>query len=117
MSNLAMYATFDRHSPVKFDSKIHCLSWKGNARYGWLALGNSANTVGVTYTELNEDVPDSQSNNGDPEVSLEKQGMRRNFNFREHTKEVSRKELSVFFMRFMIIPSTGDHCQVESIAR
>lgn len=85
-----MYASFDRHSPVKFDSKIHCLSWKGSAKQGWLALGNSANTVGVTYTELNEELPDTQPN-GDQlsEMSLEKQGMRRNFNFREHTKEVS----------------------------
>ena len=84
-----MYATSSRHSPVKLDSEIHCLSWKGNAKQGWLALGNSANTVGVTYTELNEDI-DLASGDQTPEISLEKQAMRRNFNFREHTHEVSR---------------------------
>lgn len=84
-----MYATFDRHSPVKLDSKVHCLSWKGNAKHGWLALGNSANTVGITYTELTEDVDLSTNGDQQTEMTLEKQAMRRNFNFREHTHEVS----------------------------
>ena len=83
-----MYASFDRSSPVKLDSTAHCLSWKGNANYGWLALGNSTNTVGVTFTQLNEDT-DLSTSDQLPEMTLEKQGMRRNFNFREHTHEVS----------------------------
>ena len=82
-----MYATFDRYSPVKLDSKIHCLSWKGNAKEGWLALGNSSNTVGITYTELAEDV-EMATEQQPAEMTLEKQAMRRNFNFREHTHEV-----------------------------
>lgn len=83
-----MYATFDRHcSPVKLDSVINSLSWKGNAKHGWLALGNSANTVGITYTEIDEDV-ELVATDTQPELTLERQGMRRSFNFREHSHEV-----------------------------
>lgn len=83
-----MYATFDRSSPVKLDATVQCLSWKGNLKYGWLALGNSANTVGVTFTELAEDI-DLPASDEQPELTLNRQGMRRNFNFREHSHEVT----------------------------
>ena len=82
-----MYANFDRSSPVKLESNIQCLSWKGNIKYGWLALGNSANTVGVTYTQLSEDIELTPSAE-QPELTLHRQAMRRNFNFREHSHEV-----------------------------
>ena len=88
-----MYASFDRSSPVKLDSKVHSLSWKGNVKSGWLALGNSSNTVGITYTESPEEV-DLTPSDHQPEMTLEKQGMRRNFNFREHTHEVRKNSES-----------------------
>jgi WD40 repeat protein len=87
-----MYATFDRHSPVDLGTEVLSLSWKGDSRQGWLAAGNSRKTVGVTYTELKdwegEDSCETDSTAA-PEVSLERQGMRRNFNFREHSAEVT----------------------------
>jgi hypothetical protein len=94
-----MYATFDRHSPVDLGTEVLSLSWKGDSRQGWLAAGNSRKTVGVTYTELKdwegEDSCETDSTAA-PEVSLERQGMRRNFNFREHSAEVyTARELSV----------------------
>ena len=86
-----MYATFDRHSPASLNADVLSLSWKGDARQGWLAAGNSRKTVGVTYTEAKdwEDEPSSPTEPGGSEVALERQGMRRNFNFREHSSEVS----------------------------
>ena len=84
-----MYASFDRSSPVKLDTTVHSLSWKGNAKQGWLALGNSAKTVGVTYTELSDEPEVPSGSDSHPELALDRQGMRRNFNFREHSHEVS----------------------------
>lgn len=91
-----MYASFDRNSPVTLSEDVLSLSWKGDARRGWLATGNSKKTVGVTYTEISDedefDLDPSQPSDHlfDPEVAwaLENQAMRRNFNFREHSKEV-----------------------------
>ena len=85
-----MYATFDRNSPAELGADVLSLSWKGDCKQGWLAAGNSRKTVGVTYTELK----DCEDESWEPElfsseVSLERQGMRRNFNFREHSAEVS----------------------------
>ena len=88
-----MYATFDRNSPASLSADILSLSWKGDSRQGWLAAGNSRKTVGVTYTEVKE--YDDESWAWEPEqifaseAALERQGMRRNFNFREHSAEVS----------------------------
>ena len=85
-----MYASFDRHSPCQLEADVLSVSWKGDARQGWLATGNSRKTVGVTYTET-ADEDDSASDlfgYDGPEFSLERQGMRRNFNFREHSSEV-----------------------------
>lgn len=93
-SSLApMYASFDRNSPTTLSEDVLSLSWKGDARRGWLATGNSKKTVGVTYTEIcDEDDFDLDPSDQcfDPEVAwaLENQAMRRNFNFREHSKEV-----------------------------
>lgn len=88
-----MYATFDRHSPTNLNADVLSLSWKGDSRQGWLAAGNSRKTVGITYTEVKdwEDEPRDNTSTevGAPEVVLERQGMRRNFNFREHSAEVS----------------------------
>ena len=87
-----MYASFDRSSPSNLAADIQCLSWKGDARQGWLASGNSRKTVGVTFTEMSDE--DDPGLGGDlifdaqHDVSLERQGMRRNFNFREHSSEV-----------------------------
>ena len=86
-----MYASFDRSSPVKLDTTVHSLSWKGNAKQGWLALGNSAKTVGVTYTEVSEESDLPSGSDAHPELALDRQGMRRNFNFREHSHEVSER--------------------------
>lgn len=83
-----MYASFDRSSPAKLDVTITSLSWKGAPTEGWLAVGNSAKTVGVTHTELGEE-RESVAGDPPPEISLERQAMRRNFNFREHSQEVS----------------------------
>lgn len=91
-----MYASFDRNSPVTLSEDVLSLSWKGDTRRGWLATGNSKKTVGVTYTEICDeddfDVDPSQPLDPclDPEVAwaLENQAMRRNFNFREHSREV-----------------------------
>ena len=91
-----MYASFDRNSPITLSEDVLSLSWKGDARRGWLATGNSKKTVGVTYTEICDeddfDLDPSQPSDQcyDPEVAwaLENQAMRRNFNFREHSKEV-----------------------------
>lgn len=94
-----MYASFDRNSPVVLSEDVLSLSWKGDARRGWLATGNSKKTVGVTYTEicddddLDIDLPQPSDQCFDPEVAwaLENQAMRRNFNFREHSQEVSNR--------------------------
>jgi hypothetical protein len=87
-----MYATFDRHSPASLGADVLSLSWKGDAGRGWLAAGNSRKTVGVTYTEAKdwaeEDGDSTELATPAPEVLLERQGMRRNFNFREHSAEV-----------------------------
>lgn len=83
-----MYASFDRSSPLKIDSTIQCLSWKGTRQYGWLAIGNSANTVGVTFTQLDGETDTDSPSEEQPELTLSRQGMRRNFNFREHSHEV-----------------------------
>ena len=98
-----MYATFDRQSPHNLSAEIHSLSWKGDERQGWLAAGNSRKTVGVTYTELKDWEEDGGGCSSvetelaaPPEVSLDRQGMRRNFNFREHSAEV-RCSFSFFF--------------------
>ena len=86
-----MYATFDRNSPASLSANVLSLSWKGDARQGWLAAGNSRKTVGVTYTETKDWEEDAawETDLFAPEVALERQGMRRNFNFREHSSEVS----------------------------
>ena len=83
-----MYAHFDRSSPAKLDVSVTSLSWKGAPTEGWLAVGNSAKTVGVTYTELPEE-RDNGTGDLQSEISLDRQAMRRNFNFREHSQEVS----------------------------
>ena len=84
-----MYATFDRSSPTQLDADVLCLSWKGEARQGWLASGNSRKTVGITYTQLRgDDECDCDPFYEIHENSLERQSMRRNFNFREHSHEV-----------------------------
>lgn len=86
-----MYASFDRHSPANLSADVLSLSWKGDSRQGWLAAGNSRKTVGVTYTEVKDWENDSwEGDNFPSEVALERQGMRRNFNFREHSSEVSQ---------------------------
>lgn len=92
-----MYASFDRNSPTTLSGDVLSLSWKGDARRGWLATGNSKKTVGVTYTEICDeddfDLDPSQPLDkyfDTEEVwALEKQAMRRNFNFREHSQEVN----------------------------
>ena len=88
-----MYATFDRNSPASLSADILSLSWKGDSRQGWLAAGNSRKTVGVTYTEVKGCEDDSWAWEPEQifgsESALERQGMRRNFNFREHSAEVS----------------------------
>lgn len=87
-----MYASFDRSSPSSLAADIQCLSWKGDARQGWLASGNSRKTVGVTFTELGDEEDQGLGSDlifdAQHDVSLERQGMRRNFNFREHSSEV-----------------------------
>ncbi len=87
-----MYASFDRNSPTPLNGDALSLSWKGDGGQGWLACGTSRKTVGVTYTEV-KDEEDFRC--GDlfyeremQDFSLERQGMRRNFNFREHSQEV-----------------------------
>lgn len=84
-----MYASFDRNSPASLSADVLSLSWKGDSRQGWLAAGNSRKTVGVTYTELKDWEDDSAETEIFSEIALEKQGMRRNFNFREHSSEVT----------------------------
>lgn len=82
-----MYASFDRNSPVSLSEDVLSLSWKGDARRGWLATGNSKKTVGVTYTEICDedefDLDFSQPSDqcSDPEVAwaLENQAMKRKF--------------------------------------
>lgn len=91
-----MYATFDRRSPTQLDAEILSLSWKGGAKQGWLASGNSRKTVGVTHTQIRDD----DETEGDVlydvhENSVERQAMRRNFNFREHSKEVGNQGVVV----------------------
>ncbi len=87
-----MYASFDRNSPTPLSGDVLSLSWKGDAGQGWLACGNSRKTVGVTYTELKDEEDlrfgDLFSEREMQDFSLERQGMRRNFNFREHSQEV-----------------------------
>ena len=89
-----MYASFARNSPAPVGADLLSLSWKGDARRGWLVTGNSRKTVGVTYTQLS-DVDDEfecdlfESTAEQSEISLERQANRRNFNFREHGHEVS----------------------------
>lgn len=88
-SRKIMYASFDRHSPANLSADVLSLSWKGDSRQGWLAAGNSRKTVGVTYTEVKDWEEDSwEADIFSSEVALERQGMRRNFNFREHSSEV-----------------------------
>lgn len=82
-----MYAHFDRSSPAKLDAAVTSLSWKGAPSEGWLALGNSAKTVGVTHTEIGDD-GDTLAGETQTEIGLERQAMRRNFNFREHSHKV-----------------------------
>lgn len=66
------------------DSTINSLSWRGDARAGWLAVGNSNRVVGVTFTEeLGEE------REGGCHEELSRQNMRRNFNFREHSQNVT----------------------------
>jgi len=84
-----MYAAFDRNSPSTLTGDVLSLSWKGDGRQGWLASGNSRKTVGVTYTEMRDEEEVDCDLFDVPDVSLERQAMRRNFNFREHTHEVS----------------------------
>lgn len=84
-----MYASFDRNSPSTLTGDVLSLSWKGDGRQGWLASGNSRKTVGVTYTEMRDEEEVDCDLFDVPDVSLERQAMRRNFNFREHTHEVS----------------------------
>lgn len=79
-----MHASLERRSPVTVDSTINSLSWRGDASGGWLAVGNSNRVVGVTYTDGGE----AQREGGCHE-ELSKQNMRRNFNFREHSQNVS----------------------------
>lgn len=89
-----MYASFARNSPAQVGADLLSLSWKGDARRGWLVTGNSRKTVGVTYTQLS-DIDDEfecdlfESTAEQSEISLERQANRRNFNFREHGHEVS----------------------------
>ena len=83
-----MYASFDRNSPSSLSADVLSLSWKGDSRQGWLAAGNSRKTVGVTYTELKDWEGGWESDLFATEVALERQSMRRNFNFREHSSEV-----------------------------
>ena len=93
-----MHASFCRNSPATLSADILSLSWKGDARRGWLASGNSKKTVGVTYTEICDEeefdidpsLPLEQYYDTEQVWALEKQAMRRNFNFREHTREVPR---------------------------
>lgn len=107
-----MYAHFDRSSPAKLDVTVTSLSWKGAPAEGWLAVGNSAKTVGVTYTELSEEKESGAELQ--PEISLERQSMRRNFNFREHSQEVrqigstwDKWVLFVLESRFVCVCSIG----------
>ena len=87
-STSSMFAAFDRSSPSSLSADVLSLSWKGDSKQGWLAAGNSRKTVGVTYTELKE-WDEEWENDLFSEVTLERQSMRRNFNFREHSSEVS----------------------------
>jgi len=80
-----MYAAFDHDSPASLDAEVLSLSWKGDCKRGWLATGNSKKTVGVTYTELNEE---DEADGENADISLERQAFRKNFNFREHSQEV-----------------------------
>ena len=81
---MKMHASLERRSPVTVDSTINSLSWRGDARAGWLAVGNSNRVVGVTFTEqLGEE------RDGGCHEELSRQNMRRNFNFREHSHNVS----------------------------
>lgn len=89
-----MYAAFDRNSPSPLSADVLSLSWKGDSKQGWLAAGNSRKTVGVTYTEL-KDWDEEWENDLFSEVALERQSMRRNFNFREHSSEVSLRVRSM----------------------
>ena len=81
-----MHAFLERKSPISLDSTVNSLSWRGNEKNGWLAVGNANRVVGVTYTEIqsNSDGDDTGENS-----ELEAQNMRRNFNFREHAQNVS----------------------------
>ena len=88
-----MYASFAKNSPSPVGADLLSLSWKGDARHGWLVSGNSRKTVGVTYTQLTDDDDFEcdlfESTAEQSEISLERQANRRNFNFREHAHEVS----------------------------
>lgn len=87
-----MYASFAKNSPAPVGADLLSLSWKGDARRGWLVSGNSRKTVGVTYTQLTDDDEFEcdlfESTAEQSEISLERQANRRNFNFREHAHEV-----------------------------
>ena len=89
-----MYAELEKSSPKLLDSFVNSLSWKGDPRRGWLAVGNSRGVVGVTYTESAEVDSDSWSDTDGSE--LEKQCMRRNFNFTEHSQEVTSRHINTF---------------------
>lgn len=88
-----MYAELEKSSPKLLDSFVNSLSWKGDPRRGWLAVGNSRGVVGVTYTESAEMDTDLWSDTDGSE--LEKQCMRRNFNFTEHSQEVTSRNLYI----------------------
>jgi len=88
-----MYAELEKSSPKLLDSFVNSLSWKGDEGRGWLAVGNSRGVVGVTYTELAD--PDNDSLSDSDSQELEKQCMRRNFNFTEHSQEV--RNLCIYF--------------------
>lgn len=95
------------------------LSWKGDVRQGWLATGNSRKTVGVTYTEM----ADEEEGGGDlfgydgPDFSLERQGMRRNFNFREHSAEVCLQATSYQLTSLCFVGSSAGSCLGRACAR
>ena len=112
-----MYATFDRNSPSSLSADVTCLSWKGDGSQGWLASGNSRKTVGVTYTELRDE---DDFRCGDVfydvhDISLERQGMRRNFNFREHSEAVGKARQTVWYRVFVCVCGTGNLCTVAYI--
>ena len=90
-----MHAFLERKSPISVDSTVNSLSWRGNERNGWLAVGNANRIVGVTYTEIQNDYDGEYEDTSE----LEAQNMRRNFNFREHVQNVSFLQCSYKYQR------------------